>query len=1100
MTLSFMSGKLRGLRWSWLLAAGIPALVVYVLTLSRGAYPGTSAAYVAAAAGLTPERLWAHPLWTLLTGWMSLAPVFSLPLRMNLFSALSAAACVCLLGTIWEAWLSERMREWEEGSGQPLTPTETDDGSPDRLSDVVSPPSASALAYDRRAALAARLGGGVAAMAFAFSVPFWSSATRLHFQTFDVLLVLIAVRGLQLHAMAPSLVRAVAVALVCGAGCVESPVFLTLSPIFLAVLVLTRMRAEEPWEWHALACLVAAVAAAGGAAALLWDLRSIAAGESLALRTVLSELARTHLAVLRSALPPHGWIWVLLLVFAPFAAMFLAARRAFGESSGSLFVLHILATVTSGLALFGVPVLFWGAARGAEHFPVMAALTVAATAGYLAAYWNLLGVPRDQPDEDLAESTRWSDRVRAWMGACLGWPLAASVVVAAVLNLGVSNGRNGWFADALAGDVLDRLGGRTWVASDGMLDSHLLILARERRVEIQLVSLSQGKGRDQQRHLERIVDTSSVFAGRRERMRNALALGPLEFLQEWLTTDPVAGSRLAVLGVPEIWTRAGYRAMPDGFVFCGTRELASQRGRDLVGPVRAYWARMARQLAPETGPQSARSRFRGVLRRQAGLAANNLGVVLEDLDRPEEAYEAYAAARQIDPHNLSALLNQHALALAGTHAEARATLERQLRERTASGSAWPSAHTLVRAYGDIRQTGVLARHGLAWSDAGETALARAELNRALSLAPTNTILQNQLANLALRQRNMAESERAYRAILDTHPRDVQAMLGLVSVAMARGRLDEARAWLDRARDAGAAGSALVIPAAMVLAASGRIDEAIDRLRAAIADDPRHVEAWAALADLLLRRQKTGEVEDLVLPALIKAAGSRDYVLVHLVRASLLRTREPIDFAGVRNALLRALKIRPDLWSVRDDLLHLDLLYGTLELRERDATDALRAAPDHPVANYLLATVRLARGELKAAEDLLRRSLAASPSTPAYNDLAETLRRQGRLADAASAARAALARDGKAHIAWDTLGNVLLDGGRVAEAAQAIEQALTLGANDPRLHVSLVRVRLAQGRREEARAILNRNLLHAATLPESLRREVDTLTRQVNSHE
>jgi tetratricopeptide (TPR) repeat protein len=699
-------------------------------------------------------------------------------------------------------------------------------------------------------------------MAFAFSVPFWSSATRLHFQTFDVLLVLIAVRGLQLHAMAPSLVRAVAVALVCGAGCVESPVFLTLSPIFLAVLVLTRMRAEEPWEWHALACLVAAVAAAGGAAALLWDLRSIAAGESLALRTVLSELARTHLAVLRSALPPHGWIWVLLLVFAPFAAMFLAARRAFGESSGSLFVLHILATVTSGLALFGVPVLFWGAARGAEHFPVMAALTVAATAGYLAAYWNLLGVPRDQPDEDLAESTRWSDRVRAWMGACLGWPLAASVVVAAVLNLGVSNGRNGWFADALAGDVLDRLGGRTWVASDGMLDSHLLILARERRVEIQLVSLSQGKGRDQQRHLERIVDTSSVFAGRRERMRNALALGPLEFLQEWLTTDPVAGSRLAVLGVPEIWTRAGYRAMPDGFVFCGTRELASQRGRDLVGPVRAYWARMARQLAPETGPQSARSRFRGVL----------------------------------------------------------------------------------------------------------------------------------------------------------------------------------------------------------------------------------------------RRQKTGEVEDLVLPALIKAAGSRDYVLVHLVRASLLRTREPIDFAGVRNALLRAMKIRPDLWSVRDDLLHLDLLYGTLELRERDATDALRAAPDHPVANYLLATVRLARGELQAAEDLLRRSLAASPSTPAYNDLAETLRRQGRLADAASAARAALARDGKAHIAWDTLGNVLLDGGRVAEAAQAIEQALTLGANDPRLHVSLVRVRLAQGRREEARAILNRNLLHAATLPESLRREVDTLTRQVNSHE
>ncbi len=1080
----------------WPLAAGFVTAVVHLLTVSRGAYPGPSAAYTAAVAHLVPESLPTHPVWSLLMGWAAHAPLLSLTLRLNVLTALCAACAVGLLGMLMERWLFEAAREPVDGTAEPMRPEDEDAATELRESPGGAPaPNTVSVACNRCAAVSARLGGWVAVLAFAFSVPFWSTATRLHFQPFDVLLLLLTVCAVRAHAAQQSLARALMVAMLCGLGCVESAIFVPLGPLFFLMLLRNRLRVEMPWAGQMFAGLIAAAISAAAALLLTWSVRIAAVGSDVPVWPVFVGMARSHLAILRQALPASGWIWILVLAFVPSLVMILAGKRAFSERSFSMVGMHVAMTVAVAVCVFNAPISPWGLARNTGYFPVIAYLAVAVATGYLVAYWRMLRAPQDVPDDSsLARARGLSPVWCVRLGTCFSWTLSVAVVLAAALNLGAADGRKGDFADVLARDVIGRLGTRTWVVSNGMLDNHLLILAREQHRELRLVSLADGVDEVRQRRLRAMIDAEPAFAARRVRLYNAAALGPMAFAQEWLADDPAAEARLLIVGVPELWTMAGYRPVPSGFAFDGVRDLASLRNADLLGPNQAYWQSMSKVLASGDSLPPGPARFRAVLRRQAGLSANNLGVVLEDLARPDEAYEAYEAACRIDPRNLSALLNQQALALGGTRADTRLKIEGRLRIRLKQEKQLPPIPVIVRSYGDIRQPKVLSVHGLAWAETGQPELARAELKRALALAPTNTSLNYQLAGLAMRQDKADEGEQAYRAILAAKPNDAVALVGLASAALARGRHDDARAWLARARQAGAPESALAIPTAALLAASGRTDEALASLRILTDGNAGNLEAWSLLADLLLRQKNVDEVEQRVLPAMVKATGkSGDHVLIHLVRANMLRAKRPVDFAAVRTSLLLAMKLRPDLVAIREDLLALDFACGDQAARERDASDVLRVSPDHAFANYLLATVLLDRGELLRAEDLFRRSLAAHPTAVAHNDLAETQRRLRQFTAAEQSVRAALALDDKSYAAWDTLGCVLLDLGRLDEAARAVEQSLVLRDTDPRIHLSLARIRRAQGRPDEVSEILKRPVLRPENLPPDLQREIASLS-------
>jgi tetratricopeptide (TPR) repeat protein len=1073
----------------WSIMPGLLSLAIFGVTLSRGAYPGLPADHIASAAGLTPESLAAHPLWKLVTGWLAQVPLFPLALRLNLFTALCAAVAVGLFGLLMERWLLKVARQGWDGSFEPMRPK---DGEEDDAS--LSPSCSTALsqndklsAHDRHTARAARIGGWASALALAFSVPFWSAATRLTPHPFDLLLLLLAVGALRAHAVQPSWARAVAAAALCGLGCVESEIFLPLAPVLFLLLVRNRIRVDMAWERQTAASLLAAVVGAGTGFLLAWLLRAQADGVAPGVRSVVGAVLRAHYAMFGNALPQSGWAWIALLAFSPLAVMFGTAKWAFGGRSVSLILLHVAMTAGAALCLLNAPFSPWDLARNSLYLPVPASLAVGAVIGYLVAYWMMLYVPRDT----VVEPVPRSHRAIMTLSLCLAGSSIVVILVAAFLNWGVADGRKGAFGDALAEEVLDRLGGRTWIVSNGLLDNHLLILARERRLDLRLVSLADGSSASWPRRMQALIDAEPAFADHRALLHHALARGPETFVQECLAIDPKAHDRLLIVGVPEFWTLAGYRPVPEGFAVTGIRELDALRDRDLLGPNRAYWKRMARVLAPDESMPFGLARFQTVLRREAGRQANNLGVVLTDIERPEEACEAFAAAHAIDPRNLSAMLNHYAL----TEGEAQAEVTRALTARLKQEKRVPPLPIIVRAYGDIRQPGVLTSYGASLANSGQMELARSEFARALQLGTNNAPIHEQLASLAMRQGRPDEGEQAYREVLAARPDDAAAMAGLASVALARGRHEEANKWLEAARSAGAPEKVLAIPTVAMLVASGRSDEALVQLRAMTDSDSPNIEALALLADLLLRQNQTSEVERRVVPAMVKAAGTGDHVLIHLVRAKLLRAKQPVDFAGARASLLHALRIRPDLAAIRDDLMQLVFDYGSLADRERDASAVLRAEPRHAFANYLLATVLLERNELAQAEILFRRSLATLPTALAHNDLAETLRRLKRLKDAEREARAALAQDDTSFAAWDTLACVLLDLGRLDEAAQAASRAITLCARDPRLHLTLARVCVAQKRMQEALRILKQPVMQISILPPELGRDVALLTTQ-----
>jgi tetratricopeptide (TPR) repeat protein len=1068
----------------WPLLAGLVALVVYLLTISRGAYPGPSAALMASAAGLIPEHLSDHPCWSLVThGLAQVAPV-ALPLQLNVFSALCGAAAVALLGVLVSHLIFCAARENADDVGQLPLPTLE-----------AARVNTGMAEHNRRASFGALLGGWTAALAFAFSVPFWSAASRFQYQTFDLLFLLAVLQFVVRYASTERRSHGLTAALLCGAGCVESAVFIPLSAVLLILLPIFLVRRSLPWERTLWLMLLAAGIGVVLGMLLLVQAQAATLAKPADLWRLGIDLLHAHYQTLVRGLPHTGWVWILLLAFLPAAAALPTARMSFfSRDSLAGVVMHLLFTIATLLCLFNASFSPWGMARESGHLPVVPYLLAAAVAGYLAAYWHLLGA-LDDSEEDRAIDLSLS--FRRWTGACIGWPLLLLVCVFPLVNLREADGRQGAFADAVARDALAHFGGRDWIASsDGLLDCHLLLAAHAQGRELRLLSLAAGTDPLHLRQLQTWIDAEPAFAGQRERLRIAAGFGMLPFLAEWLRVASSAEKKLSIVGTPVIWRLAGWQPVPLGFGYSGTPHAETLRGTDLLKLNRDYWTRMDAMLVPVAGIPPPLDRFRRALRQQVSRAANDLGVLLQDQGQNAEAYEAYRAARLLDAENLSALINLYFLAESGVHAEKKAALANDLSARL--GQHPPPLTSIIETYGEIRNTSALAIEGRAWSLRGQPALARSDLDRALALNPGSTNTEMQLAALFLTQGDTNSSERVYRALLAANPSDTRALIGLATVALVGGRTGDARCWLDQARAAGATPDALLLCHASLLLQTGRLDEAIADLHAVTDRQPDNIEAWSLLADALLRRNAFTEIEQRVLPSMTKAVGKSDHVLIHVLRAQLFCQKTPIDFAAARNSYLRALALRPDISSVRNDLLSLDLRSGNIAYMEADASSVIRAEPNDAFANYLLAAALLERNDLPRAEQYFRRSLAIRRTPEALNDFAELLRRQKRFAESEKSVREALAQTPKFYLAWDTLGSILLDAGKPDEAAQAIEQALALCETDARLYLSLARVRLAQGRSVEARKALYEISARFPSVPDSVKTEIAALERKLSA--
>lgn len=593
--------------------------------------------------------------------------------------------------------------------------------------------------------------------------------------------------------------------------------------------------------------------------------------------------------------------------------------------------------------------------------------------------------------------------------------------------------------------VLDALDGRDWLLTDGFIDVALTRRAAERGLSVTLVPMVVRKG-DAGNWRKAVATLGS------EPLDVAVELGPIVFLREWLRSAPQdVAKRVATMAIPDLWSSAGMVALPNGPLFLGSADAVAAAANldQRLARHREIWDAVGEQLVgvATSSPKLAETRSR--LRRQCGLVANNLGVLLQRADRAGEAFEAFTRARLLDPQNVSALLNRAVCVKRGVRPELAEQIAKELeglRENT------PDPRTLwalTQLYGVVEHPEDFVALGWAWALSGVPAAEKPRWEAALEKvdAAQRDAVRRQLEAVHAGQTGGTDGDLRVLEALRDEKRRGEAYIVLARRAVGQGQFDAAEAWLAKASAAGVPTTALAAEKASLLTAQGKAPEARALLEAAVAEQPDAWQLWALLTTLLAELKDA----DALAAAVRKLEALPNVEAYHvLVAKGRLHALQGQAWPA-RDAFQRALVEKPSAVLLYDLILPLDFALADKRAGEQHADALLQNVPTHAFANYVKGALLLERKDYAAAENYFRRSLASAVTLHALNDFAVLLLETRRPEEAERTARAALELDSDASAAWDTLAAALTALERHDEAHAALEKAIAAGgSDDPRI--------------------------------------------------
>ena len=623
---------------------GITALVaiVYLLTLSTGVFPGQSASLMATYTGVEPMVAPIHPVWGAIVGAIGRmgSGGAGAALRLNLFSLVTAVCCVAMLYLLFSQLLYN-------------------------VFDTQKVPAS-------LAAKATVFGATFAAAALAFSVPMWISATRLHFQVFDLFLLLALAHLLLLYIRTKALVLFMLFSLLLGVSIVECASIALFAPLFAFYAMRAWIRDEDFRGYRLFLGIMFALV---GLSLYFLAAHNFFTHEDITLRgyggywDVVRQMLKDQAHIFKESIPEIGWLFPVAFVVVPWLASLAIAQRALNETRDWSFIFFhialsivVVATVTNtGISRWGLELAQLREGRPAGELagilPVFLYALTAMVAGYAVSYWYVIVANRRNVLQELADLP--NVKFSVWGGYVFGWLVAVIVLLAAIINGQEASGKRGDFADACARELLANLKGRPWLITDGMFDNHLRLEAARIGQPLKLIALQRNDNPIYIRQLKKIIESDPDFPpAERIRLQNSAELGVMTFVQDWLESDSNVVDRIAIMSAPDLLVGAGCAVVPNYFCFVGARDIEKLRNEPILAKYDEFWKRRRKTLAKSRGRNDPISQYRADVRRQVGFVANNAGVLLEDLGRDEEAYEVYGIVRQIDSDNISALLNR----------------------------------------------------------------------------------------------------------------------------------------------------------------------------------------------------------------------------------------------------------------------------------------------------------------------------------------------------------------------------------------------------------------------------------------------------------
>lgn len=951
---------------------------------------------------------------------------------------------------------------------------------------------------DEYAIPASRFGAVVAALVFMFTPAVQFASTHLEPRIFEVAWALVTFAVLasyaRLHKAIAWLMPILAGVMV-GFGIADTPLFLCIAPLyFMAVWMLSKAREGKGYGPAALFLLAMMLA--------FFIFEACTIGNIMEWWVVSKTAFKAYFE--------GAWLAVVILATVPFVITLFSSGSAFKDQAGWMtWIFHIAMTFAT---ILGVSALSPSAVmRPVGVAPVASSTFVAFTAGYLAVYWWLQVKTAVRRNESLDDSATL--HIGRPLGLIVGGIFAVSVGFTAILNVASFDVDSGAFADKIANKILDDLGDRTWFVTEGTLDDHLRFAARARTPEkkLNLICLQRENDKEYTAQLAELIKAENVGGSEEVNgsLRASLSLGILPFIQDWLAADPATAAKsIAIFSAPDLWYSARkddvtLRPVPE-FLFFGADESQFPSEESWAKSWESFDSVLALPEHHEVNKswgsyelekeKRATDRMRLALRRHIGMVANNRGVWLEDAKQPEKAFAMFETVMdKIDADNVCALFNE--LELAGAklrQAVAKsAELERRINAIVADKSRRYVLWRLGRVYGYIRSPKIFIELGYTWARSGRPGEALEQVRRAIDFIPSEkrTNVLNMMAALYASGSEGRKSRELYEQVLSTDAENHDALIGLMRLELMDGDSAKAIEYLQRATEAAGDDPRANMEIALLHLMRNELSAAKTILRKATDADHGNLQAWSLLAAVTMQQidaskdeaeKKTlsRELENEILRTMEKQArGPSDYY-VQTVRAFILMRQGEDQRKAARDAFVAASKDRPDIEATGDIILGLDISLNDTEDAERQARDVLRRNRKAPLANYVMGSLALQKGQYAEAETFLRRSADAQrPVALAMNDLAEVLRRTkdkdndpiSRLNEAQRYAEMATKRDPNLYVAWETLGSILLAKKESLDRAEEyVNKACELSRgpdgkeSDVRMLVTLARIQLARG--------------------------------------
>jgi len=728
------------------LAVAAGALVVYLATLSRAYYPVESSNYLAVHLGYWPFPPLSHALWGVCVKLLNLLPGGAVVF--NAFSAVCAALSLMLVFTL-VLRLPYR-------------------GMPERYRD---PPAL------RRARLVAAF---TAAAVLGLSVPFWFTATRAHAASFDLLLLLWVIWLLVRFHETSSMRHLLVFSLFWGLAVTEYATVILLSlaiaPALAAILWQKKMlnlRVAGP----ALLCFLLGLSVYIFQALLYVRHPAFEWQELKGFFQVLWFIWREQYVLLKGSLGASGWIVILISMLVPALSLLpntLSGSRTI-KYQWTHFLLYFAFAALAAVILINIYPAPWPMAQF-RPLLVLPYAVCAVWMGYLAGLVYTVACARQK------DNTRF-EAVFKKSAAVLFVPLLAAALIASALRAHdfIGAGPGDRVAD-LAADMVRALDGQRWMITDGSLDANFALSAAEQGIPVNLLNVRMAGKKGYLNY------TASLFSA--PRLRGLARIGMVPLLKEWMQYDDASVDQVATATDADLWRFMGRDALPDCGIFKGVADADAVDADGYFGRQQAFWEKARSGFSGDADPDNVAAPYWYWARSHLSKVANNSGVYLHDLGRPDLAAQAYREARLIDTNNLSAMLNLHALAAAENLPESEA-LNQELESFVEGLKGKLRLDRLTSQYGLIRDPRLFVQRGLLLAASGQSGAALHEMEKVADRVPDSTGLQLILAGMYGADQQTERSAAEYASILEREPENPQALAAMVRISLQRQNPDAA---------------------------------------------------------------------------------------------------------------------------------------------------------------------------------------------------------------------------------------------------------------------------------------------------------------------